>query len=202
MNARNVTIEKIRGLDNEYIIKDKYGITLGIIFTLDLSKNNKSSIFRIKIYKKNENQPLIIKETLSQLLESLFTKSNISKAAFVVDEELDYQPFLEMGFTLEGILNNNIYSDSHYRDEYIFGIDEVSYLTRGLTANFNLKGNNVELKILTPAHSEVMTNYYSDNKTHLMNFEPSRDEKFYTVDVQRKILAENYRQYLNGNKSS
>ncbi|MHC1682033.1 MAG: GNAT family N-acetyltransferase [Clostridiaceae bacterium] len=199
MNGRNVTIEKVRGIDNEYIIKDKYGITLGIIFTLELSKNNKSSIFRIKIYKRDENQGVILKETLTLMLESLFTKANINKASFVVDEEINYQPFLEMGFTLEGILSNSIHSDSLYRDEYIFGIDEVSYLTRGITANFNLQGSNLELKVLTPSHSEIMANYYSSNKKHLMDFEPSRDEKFYTAEVQRKILAENYKQYLNGN---
>lgn len=198
MNGRNITIEKVRGIDNEYIIKDKYGITLGIIFTLELSKNNKNSIFRIKIYKRDSNQGIIIKETLNLLLESVFTKAGISKASFIVDEEINYQPFLEMGFSLEGILNNSIYADRQYRDEYIFGIDEVSYLSRGITANFNLKGTNLELKILTPAHSESMAKYYLDNKNHLMSFEPSRDEKFYTSDVQRQILAENYRQYLNG----
>lgn len=199
MNGRHVTIEKSRGADNEYIIKDKFGINIGIIFALELASNNKNSIFRVKIYRKDQQQGLIIKETVMLLLESLFTKMNINKVSFIVDEEISYQPFLTMGFKLEGILNNSICSEGIFRDEYIFGIDEVSYLSRNMLVNFNLRGNNIELKILTPEHSEDMTTYYVNNKEHLKDFEPLREEKFYSSDVQRKILAENYRQYLNGN---
>lgn len=199
MNGRHVTIEKSRATDNEYIIKDKFGISVGIIFALELASNNKNSIFRIKIYRKDKQQEIIIKETVMLLLESLFTKMNINKVSFIVDEEINYQAFLSLGFNLEGILNDSICSEGVFRDEYIFGIDEVSYLSRNMLVNFNLKGKNIELKILTPEHSEAITTYYSNNKEHLKNFEPLREEKFYSSDVQRKILAENYRQYLNGN---
>lgn len=199
MNGRCITIEKYKGNDNEYIIKNNIGITLGSAFALELTKNSKNSIFRIKIYKKDENQSLIIKESISLLLEALFNKMNMIKVSFIIDEEIPYQPLLIMGLNLEGILSNSIYNDGHFRDEYIFGIDDTQYRSLNMIVNLNIEGKNIELKILTPEHADIMTAYYLNNKEHLRFFEPSRDEKFYSIDVQRKILSENYRQYLNGN---
>lgn len=199
MKGRYVTIERLRGINNEYIIKDKVGITLGIVTALELSQNNKNAILRIKLYRKDENQREIIREVITLLLDSLFTKINISKVSFLIDEEMNYNPFIAEGFSFEGVLNCAAGSD---KDEYIFGIDKISYLSKNIMANFSLMGNNIELKILTPEHCEDMAGYYLNNKEHLSKFEPLREEQFYTSNMQRKILAENYKQYLNGNSIS
>ena len=40
--------------------------------------------------------------------------------------------------------------------------------------------------------------YYIRNKKHLEPFEPLRDNSFYTYEVQKNILSDSYRQFLNG----
>ncbi|WP_347460562.1 GNAT family protein [Clostridium sp. DMHC 10] len=43
-----------------------------------------------------------------------------------------------------------------------------------------------------------MFEYYVRNRQHLKPFEPSREESFYTFEMQKQILMENYKQFLNG----
>ena len=55
----------------------------------------------------------------------------------------------------------------------------------------------IELKDV-PLDAEELANYYIRNKEHLREFEPARDNSFYEVEVQRKILIESYKQLMIG----
>jgi len=46
--AQGVSIVSAMGIDNEYIVKDSSGITMGRIFIIELSKENKYCSFRVK----------------------------------------------------------------------------------------------------------------------------------------------------------
>ena len=62
----------------------------------------------------------------------------------------------------------------------------------------NLKGKNIEIKNIMPDNAQEILDYYIKNKEHLEKFEPSRDNNFYTYEVQKDILLESYKQFMNG----
>ncbi|MGL5084467.1 MAG: GNAT family N-acetyltransferase, partial [Clostridium sp.] len=49
-----------------------------------------------------------------------------------------------------------------------------------------------------PDNAQELLEYYNRNKEHLSAYEPSRDNSFYTYEVQKDILLESYKQLLNG----
>jgi ribosomal-protein-alanine N-acetyltransferase len=80
----------------------------------------------------------------------------------------------------------------------VFGIN-YSVSSRLNTVNIlRLYGEHVNLKILTTDDAKDMLNYYIKNKEHLRRYEPTREEWFYSIEAQRQILVENYKQFLNG----
>lgn len=198
VKANSVIMDIANGSDKEYIIKDRSGITLGRVFILELSKENRYCNLRIKIYKKTERSYEYLKGTLKLLLNSLFKNMNMYKINIMGDEDIIIPAFLDMGFQLEGIISNSILSGKTYRDELLFGIDLDVFKSHNITRSIKLKGRRVELKVLTPEDSEDTLEYYKRNKKHLGPFEPSRDEDFYTLEVQKKNLMESYKQYING----
>ncbi|MGE5629197.1 MAG: GNAT family N-acetyltransferase [Solirubrobacterales bacterium] len=181
--------------EKELIIKDKSGITLGRIFILDLSKENKFCFIRFKFYKENKEY---IKSSLNLFLESTFNKMNLKKVNIIIDEEMTMEPFVESGFSLEGIISESIISNNVQKDEFIFGIDANNFRKGGSIKGTKLKGKDLELVVLTPEHSALMLEYYIRNKNYLKPFEPVRDETFYTMSSQRRTLIDEYKQYLNG----
>lgn len=193
-----VTMDLANGSDKEYIIKDVSGITLGRVFILELSKENRFCNLRIKIYKKSEHNYEYLKCALRLLINSLFKNMNIYKISIMGDEDIITSAFLDMGFQLEGIISKSILSGKTYKDELIFGIDLDVFKSHDITRSIKLKGSRVELKVLTPEDSLDTLEYYKRNKRHLEPFEPCRDESFYTLEVQNKILMESYKQYING----
>ena len=195
----SVSINSIPGNESEYIIKDKSGITLGRIFIIDFSKNNKFCCFRFKFY--NENQGYI-KDALYLFVQTIFNKMNLRKVNAIVDEDFNMQPFTDLGFSLEGILSESIISNKTIRDEFIFGIDVNSFRNNTSVKSVRLKGKDIELEVLTPEHSEKLLEYYIRNKNHLDPFEPSREADFYTILGQRESLTEEYKQFLNGESIS
>jgi ribosomal-protein-alanine N-acetyltransferase len=195
----SVSINAISGNESEYIIKDKSGITLGRIFIIDFSKNNKYCCFRFKFYSENE---IFIKDALHLFVESIFNKMNLRKVNAIVDEEFNMEPFIELGFSLEGILSGSLISNKVIKDEFIFGIDVSSFRNNNSTKSVRLKGKDIELGVLTPEHGEKLLQYYLRNKNHLDPFEPSREGDFYTINAQRKNLEEEYKQFLNGESIS
>lgn len=198
LKGKNVNIEKANGIAGEYIVADKIGITIGRIFILDLSNDNKFCCIRIKFYKQGEKVFEIIKEVLNLFLQYLFNKNGMNKVSIVIDEEISTKPFTEIGFNLEGILNESIIEKNVHKDELIFGIDNQTYNNNQRINVLRLYGNDISLKILTPEDANDMLQYYIKNKNHLKPFEPNREESFYTFEAQRQMLMENYKQFLNG----
>lgn len=181
--------------EKELIIKDKSGITLGRIFILDLSKENKFCFIRFKFYKENKEYT---KSALNLFLESAFNKMNLKKVNILIDEQMTIEPFVESGFRLEGIISESIISNNGQKDEFIFAIDANSFRKAGSIKGTKLKGKDIALVVLTPEHSGSMLEYYIKNKNYLSLFEPVRDETFYTIISQRNTLIDEYKQYLNG----
>lgn len=192
---KSVSLERVVGRENEYIIKDFSGITIGRVYIIEMVKENKNCTLRLKLYRNDEQ---ILNEVLLILLKTLFKMQDINKINMIVDEVLDIKPFAGIGFALEGILENNIYSHKDYRSELIFGITFEEF-NKGYVANIlNIIGRKISLKLLTPEDSRDILDYYIRNKEHLAPYEPLRDESFYTLEAQRRILIEEYKQYLNG----
>lgn len=197
-NEEKVEVKVTEGKDREYLIKDKYGINIGRIFIVDLSRENRFCCFRIKFYKREEKYSKELKKTLDLMVTSLFKNMNLLKVNVIVDEDIMLSPFTELGFTLEGILSNSSIVNNEWRSELIFGVD-ISTFKQDRNINIlRLKGNNIELKILTPEDSKDVFDYYIRNKEYLEPFEPIREKSFYTLEVQTQNLIESYKQFLNG----
>lgn len=194
----NNEIKVLKGKDNEYIIKDKYGINLGVIFIIELSAKNKFCSFRIKFYKNDESHREELKKALDLMVTSLFKNTEVLKIDVIVDQDTMLSPFTELGFTLEGIFINSYTLGNERRSELVFGV-EISEFKKDRNINIlRLKGKNVELKILTPEDSQDILDYYKRNKNYLQPFEPLREESFYTIEAQTESLIESYKQFLNG----
>lgn len=192
------TMTPVKGSDDQYIIKDVTGITIGRVYIIEYSIQNEYSLIRIKFYKQGEESYRYLRSSLSKLLGTIFNNRKINKINIIADEDKSVSAFTDMGFTLEGIITNSSLVDNVFKDEYLFAIDYERFKEGSIDRNFILKGERIELRLLRPNNAEEMLNYYNKNKKHLMPFEPSRDDSFYTLQVQKHILMEGYRQFLSG----
>jgi len=197
-SGNSVSLELATGSDREYIIKDISGITIGRIFIIELSKGNRHCSARIKIYRAAEKSYVQLKDTVKLLLVSLFRNMNMYKVNIIVDEEVNFRALTDIGFHIEGITPNTIISNNVFKDELVFGIDVDSYEASNKEKTLEIEGELVALKALTPEDAEDVCSYYIRNKEHLRPYEPSRDESFYNVETQKKILMEGFRQFLLG----
>lgn len=195
----SVTLTPVGGDGKELIIKDKFGITLGRIFVIDISESNKSSIAKLKFYRENNRQ---LSDALYLYLNFAFNKKNLNKVNIIADEMTDVDPFIEQGFSLEGIISQSISSRKSSRDEFLFGIDTDIFRKNTGVKSLKLHGNNIILEILTPKHSKKLLCYYEKNREYLKPFEPDRGKEFYTLEAQRKIISDEYKGYLNGDSAS
>lgn len=198
MIGKYTSIQSVKGLDSEYVIKDSFGINIGRIFIIDLSKENKFTLIRLRFYKNEENLEIYLRESMELLFKTLFNKMDMQKVSLIVDEELNINSLFQYGIILEGILNNSIFDGKIARNEFVLGIEKQVFLGRDIISNLILKGQSIDLRILTPEHDEKMLDYYIRNKEYLKDFEPTREIGFYTLEEQREILKDNYKQYLNG----
>lgn len=200
--GKDVIVDEVKGRKNEYLVSDLHGISLGRIFILDLSKENKFCLFRIKMYKKNEKTYNYIKDAIKIMLKSLFGSMRLDKVNILVNEQMDVQPLLDLGFNLEGIMTDSRIKNEQYLSELIFGINSYEYNNNFINRSFSLEGDRIELRIFTPKYAEAITNYCINNRKHLEHFEPLRDEQYYSLDCQRKLLIEEYKNYLNSRSVS
>ena len=193
---KEVNIELVKGALNDYVIKDKDKIVAGR-FTIDeLDKENKRSTIRFKFYRENSYE--LLKASINTILKTVFKDGNINKVNFLVSETSDISGFLDLGFTLEAILSENLMVNGTIVDELGLGITRNEYISSIKNNIVHMKGNRITIRNFTPADAEELTNYYIRNKEHLREFEPARDNSFYEVDVQRKILIESYKQLMIG----
>lgn len=198
LKMQHVTIGLVKERENEYIIRDSMGITIGRIFIVELSKENEYCNARIKFYKPRESSYELLKELLSLFLVFIFKNMNMYKVNIIADEEINIMAFIDLGFALEGIISNSIMFKDTLRDELLFGINRDSFENEYCYRELDIRGKNIDISVLTPNDAEDILNYYLKNKEYLKPFEPDRDDNFYTIDVQRRNLIETYKQFLKG----
>lgn len=195
---QEVTLSGVRGNENEYIIKDTNGITIGRIFIIELSRENRYCSFRVKFYKNDREDYKLLTEAVKIILRTLIRNMNIYKVSTIIDAEINTRALTDLGYELEGLVPNSIIINNSFKNELVFGIDRDTFENSIVSKPVLLKGQNIELKLLTPENTKELLEYYIRNKEHLRAFEPTRDESFYTVEVQKKDLIENYKGFLNG----
>jgi len=193
-----VTISLVNGSNNEYIIRDNCGITLGRMFIIEISKKNKCCILRIKFYKWGDSSYRLLKNSLSMFIEMFFKNDNLNKINILADEDINIAAFTDLGFELQGIISNSIKSDSGYKNEILFGLELDKFKNISINRGLHIKGSKINISVLTPENAKSVLNYYIKNKDYLSKFEPHREKNFYTLDIQKRILIESYREFLNG----
>ena len=188
---REINIELVKGSLNDYIIKDKDNIFIGRFTIVELDKDNKRCNIKLKFFKENKQD--LLRKTIISILRAIFKENSIYKANILVEENISYKVFLDLGFTLEGIFTENIFSNGMFLDELSFGINRIEFNNRQRNYIVKLKGKRITLKSFTPDCAEELLDYYSRNKDHLGYYEPTRDNSFYTIEAQRDILLESNR---------
>lgn len=195
-NQREVNIELIKGTLDDYIVKDKDKIVIGRFTITELDKENKKCNLKLKFYREDNYD--LLKSTLESILKAVFKDKNIFKSNVVVSENINLKPFLDIGFTLEAIFTDNIFTKGSFYDELSFGINRNEYLNSGRNNIVEMKGKNILIRNFTPDDAQELLEYYLRNKEHLREFEPVRDASFFTYETQKEILLESYRHLMTG----
>ena len=196
LQCTDVSILNSGNSDNEYLIKDKSGITVGRFEIVEIDEVNKKCNIKFRFYRTEEKE--LLDRTLKLLLKATFKNIKINKVNIFMKDNVNVGVFLNNGFALEGIFIDNIHSQGEYKNEISMGITRADYNSTTRVSLIDLKVRDVSVRILTSGDSTEILDYYIRNKEHLEAFEPSRDRPFYTLQVQHNILNESYRQYLKG----
>lgn len=191
-----VKIEANKLNPNEYVVNDAGGIVVGRVNILDFNTTSRRCDLKLNFYRGNKY--LLLKDTLTLLLRTIFKENKIFKINIRVGEDINFNAFLELGFMLEGVLSQNEYSKGEYVDELSFGITRNEYNCNEKFSVIELQGKNVTLRNFTPGDADNLLEYYKKNKEYLAPFEPARDSNFYTLENQVSLLNESYKQLLNG----
>ena len=190
----SVKIQSNKQDKTEYLIKDKDDIIIGRFTTIEINDNSKAYDINLRFYRESNYD--LLSETLNLILKATFRDLNIFKVNIKTLETIDVNPFLDSGFTLEGVLNQNEYLKGEYLDELSFGITRTEYNQMNRYSLVELKGKNIILRNLTSSDAEDILEYYKKNKTYLEPFEPMKDNNFYTLETQKKFLNKSYREFL------
>lgn len=200
MNLVKINIKEIETCNYEYLIKNDEDIVIGRATTIDKQDMNKFCMLRLKIYK--EENYIHIEEILIKFCKNLLLSNQFAKINILVDENIPIDAFIKVGFYLEGLITNSIISENK-KDEMNFGIDMESFHSEERIINIvKLQGERIALKILTPENALELHNFYIENGEYLKEFEPKRSSSFYTLDAQRRLLIESYKEYLNGESAN
>lgn len=192
----SVKIQADKLSQTEYLIKDMDNIIIGRFSTAESNITGKTCNINLRFYRRSNYE--LLSDTLTLILKATFKDLKIYKVNVKVLETIDLNPFLDLGFTLEGILSQNECIKGEYFDELSFGITRMEYNQISRYSLVELKGKNVILKNLTPSNAQDVLEYYEKNKNHLAPFEPNRDAGFYTIENQKKLLNKSYRDFLSG----
>ncbi|MEQ8155946.1 MAG: GNAT family protein [Clostridiaceae bacterium] len=193
----SVVIEAVKKGSNEYLIKDSLKLNIGRIIFIQQDNENKSCLIRFKFYKNDKKE--MLRDALEGLLEKVFEEDRFYKLNILIGEDIPVGAFLNIGFELQGILDDNIIVNGGHRSELLFGMNFYEYRIKGRKAPLvMLKGKNIEVRSLTPENAQELLQYYIRNERYLQNFEPKRDSGFYSYATQYAILMEGYKQLLEG----
>lgn len=196
--GKYVNIEAVRGNEREYVIKDNTYITLGRIFIVELDKQNKFCQFRLKFHKDTNESYEYLKDALNLILNILFKNMGINKVNVIAHETINISAFTDIGFELEGIIADSVINKTEYQSELMFGINSFAFSRNIIEKDLSIKGNNISIQVLTPNDAEEVLDFHLRNREFLRCFEPSREEVFYTLNMQKRTLTESYKQFLNG----
>lgn len=194
--SKAISINQSKGNINDYIIKDKDNILIGRFTITELDKESKRCNIRLKFFKNDKHN--LLRESVISIVRAIFKDNNTYKVNILVDENTNYKVFLDLGFTLEGIFSENLFSNGIFLDELSFGVNRNDFNNIQRNYIVKLKGKNILLRNLNPEDSEDLLQYYIRNEDHLRNYEPSRDKSFYTIEAQKDILLESYKGLMNG----
>jgi [ribosomal protein S5]-alanine N-acetyltransferase len=194
----NAVIENVKNTENEYVIKDRAGITIGRFYIVELSKQNQYCCLRIKFYKSTQDSYIYLYDALKLLLINIFDKMKLNKVSIISSEDINISAFIHNGFALEGLISQSEIKEKKYVNELIFGVDRDNFRSSLKEKTLSIMGKNIELKALIPGDEEELLSYYKKNKEYLKPFEPLREENFYTLNVQKKNMIDSYKQFLNG----
>ncbi|EKQ57906.1 MULTISPECIES: GNAT family protein [unclassified Clostridium] len=192
----SVKIQSDKLNQSEYLIRDKNDIIIGRFATMELNDTSKTCNINLRFYRASNYD--LLSDTLKLILKGTFKDLNIFKVNIKTIETIDINPFLDLGFTLEGVFSHNEYFKGEYFDELSFGITRIEYNQMSRYSLIELKGKNIVLKNLNSSNAEEILEYYQKNKNYLAPFEPVKDSDFYTLETQKKLLNKSYREFLNG----
>ncbi|MFT5875843.1 MAG: ribosomal-protein-alanine N-acetyltransferase [Clostridium sp.] len=196
--GKYVSLEALKGNEREYVIKDNAYIILGRIFIVELDKQNKFCQFRLKFHKHSNGSYEYLKDTLNVILNILIKNMGINKVNVIAHETININAFTDLGFELEGIITDSVINKSEYQSEFMFGISAFVFNGNFIKRELTIKDRNIKIKVLTPGDAKEVLDFHLRNREFLRRFEPSRDVCFYTLDSQKRILTESYKQFLNG----
>lgn len=197
-SEREVSISNATDEANKYIIRDSSGIIVGRFIILDLDHENKGVIIKLKFYKSGRDANKTLQDALKLMLNNLIKSKGLHKVNIICDEKISLTPFTNLGFQLEGYISDSIITKFKYEGSLLFGIVEEEFYNNAYKKELTIQGNKVSIRVLNSDDASDLLEYYTRNKDFLSKFEPHRDEEFYTVEVQKQSLIENYKEFIKG----
>ena len=196
LQKQKVTIMKKANNEEDYVIRDKDSINIGMFSITTLDEDNRNCSVKLDFYREKDYG--LLRETLELIVEAIFKNININKINIYTTDSVNVSSFLDLGFILQGIFFDNLYFRGEYCNEISMGITRNDYYECQRINFVDLEGDEIELRLLTLEDAQDLLDYYIRNKEHLRTFEPSRDNSFYTLEVQKGLISESYRQFLSG----
>ncbi len=192
-----VKIEEVKNSGGrEFLVSDHDKIQFARFIILETDKKRKNALIRLRL------QRFARDEELSELLTKIYTaftkRGEYFKISILTQEDINTRPFSKLGFILEGVLQDQVYRDSEIENEYLFGVTPIRFRLTSNAKLLEIQGERISLKLATPEDAQDYLTYYLDNKEFLAEFEPYKEDKFFTLEGQRQELTERYMQYLNG----
>ncbi|HBL06612.1 MAG TPA: GNAT family N-acetyltransferase, partial [Clostridium sp.] len=197
-SERDVSISNATDEANKYIIRDSSGIIVGRFIILDLDHENKGVIIKLKFYKSGRDANKTLQDALKFMLNNLIKSKGLHKVNIICDEKISLTPFTNLGFQLEGYISDSIITKFKYEGSLLFGIVEEEFYNNSYKKELEIQGNKISIRVLNSDDASDLLEYYTRNKDFLSKFEPHRDEEFYTVEVQKQSLIENYKEFIKG----
>lgn len=197
-SEREVSISNATDEANKYIIRDSSGIIVGRFIILDLDHENKGVIIKLKFYKSGRDANKTLQDALKLMLNNLIKSKGLHKVNIICDEKISLTPFTNLGFQLEGYISDSIITKFKYEGSLLFGIVEEEFYNNAYKKELAIQGNKISIRVLNSDDASDLLEYYTRNKDFLSKFEPHRDEEFYTVEVQKQSLIENYKEFIKG----
>ena len=193
-----VKIEEVKNSGGrEFIVSDKDRIQFARFNILESDKRRRNVLIRLKLQRFGRDEELT--ELLKRIYTAFTKRGEYFKVSILTQSDINVRPFSKLGFILEGVLQDHVYRDSEVEDEYIFGVTPVRFHLKPNSKLLEIKGERISLKLSTPEDAVAYLDYYVTNKEFLAEFEPRKEDRFFTLEGQRHELTERFQQYLNGN---